>query len=182
MISGNRHNHYGLTWAHKIQAQAQRQMPPGFKIIPQHVIDYHMRTKGRLPDMIRRQVDLQRSFAVPENLKADASRYLKKSVYGRKRRSFDRSYSSYQPLYQPNENIFELLTKIRQSKGASTSADEAGFLTKKNGIVLLKCAPQRYKTAIPSSVDRLNPSLLAQILQERRGPMPVKRSRFANFG
>lgn len=32
--------------------------------IPQHVIDYHMRTKGRLPDMLRRQLDMQKALAV----------------------------------------------------------------------------------------------------------------------
>jgi len=164
----------------------KKNLDPMLKLSPaelrQMLEDTHVTKVGKKLDPLVTLLEGDDNEKVPENLKADASRYLKKSVYGRKRRSFGRSYSSYQPLYQPTENIFDLLTKIRQSKGASTSADEAGFLTKKNGIVLLKCAPQRYKTAIPSSVDRLNPSLLAQILQERRGPMPVKRSRFATFG
>ena len=110
-------------------------------------------------------------------MKKDAEKYLKKSgTYGRKRRSY---YSNnYQPYYQPDDNIFDLLSQIRASRGDGVTPNEAGFLIKQNGALLLKCAPQRYRTAIPDSVDRLNPDLLAQILQERRGPMPVKRSRF----
>lgn len=113
---------------------------------------------------------------MPENLKQDAARYLKKSgSFGRKRRSY---YNSYQPYYQPDDNIFDLLSEIRAARGDEVTPNEAGFLIKQQGAILLKCAPQRYKTAIPDSVDRLDPAMLAQILQERRGPMPVKRSRF----
>lgn len=141
--------------------------------------DTHVTKVGKKVDPL---ITLLEDEKVPENLKKDAERYLKKSGslpsrpnFGRKRRSY---YNSYQPYYQPDDNIFDLLSQIRASRGDEITPNQAGFLIKQNGAILLKCAPQRYRTAIPDSVDRLNPDLLAQILQERRGPMPVKRSRF----
>jgi len=135
--------------------------------------DTHVTKVGKKVDPL---VTLLEDENVPDNLKQDAQRYLKKSGgFGRKRRSY---YNSYQPFYQPDDNIFDLLSQIRAARGDETTPNEAGFLINQQGAILLKCAPQRYKTAIPDSVDRLDPEMLAQILQERRGPMPVKRSRF----
>ena len=53
----------GLSWAEQIKirsAQAQK----ADKIIPQAVIDYHMKRSGRIPDIIRRQLDRQKAMAV----------------------------------------------------------------------------------------------------------------------
>merc|ERR1712227_747958 len=53
----------GPSWAEQIKirsAQAQK----ADKIIPQAVIDYHMKRSGRIPDILRRQLDRQKAMAV----------------------------------------------------------------------------------------------------------------------
>ena len=55
--------HTGPSWAEQVKvrsAQAQK----ADKVIPQSVIDYHMKRSGRIPDILRRQLDRQKAMAV----------------------------------------------------------------------------------------------------------------------
>ena len=56
-------HHAGPSWAEQIKARSA-QAQNSAKIIPQSVIDYHMKTKGKIPDILRRQLDRQQAMAV----------------------------------------------------------------------------------------------------------------------
>ena len=51
------------SWAEQIKARSI-QAQKADKIIPQSVIDYHMKRSGRIPDILRRQLDRQKAMAV----------------------------------------------------------------------------------------------------------------------
>ena len=126
------------------------------------------------------QKALTLTIQVPENLQRDADRYLKKSYFGKRKR---RSLSSWSPSYSSpskptGRDFFDQLTSVYESRNLRTSFYEVGFLTQKEGRVLLQCQPPRYRTQMPATKDDLNPRLLAQILEERKFPKSVKRSRF----
>jgi len=173
-------NRGGPSWAEQIKfrsAQAQK----ANKIIPQAVIDYHMKRSGRIPDILRRELDRQKAMAVPENLQRDADRYLKKSYFGKRKRRSLSSWSTSSPATPSGRDFFNQLTSVYETRNLRTSFYEVGFLTKNEGRVYLKCQPARYRTQMPDTTDDLNPRLLAQILEERKFPKSVKRSRFHDF-
>ena len=137
--------------------------------------------KERIPDNIRHVFERNRMNNVPENLRKEALKIieknearnaqLKKTLSGRGRRSLS------------SDELFIAMQEAQKARGKYFSETDAGFLTKKDDLTLIRCLPPNFKTPNPNQVDPryLNPQLLEEMLKERKDFMKVKQSVFSRL-